>query len=114
MRFSLLQPACFTYGKLEWPLPWPPSSWCFLVPVGLCLEQNGFGVGPIAVVRTGAESLRKIPEPLATDWIRLPAGTSLRVLAEEGENRLVRTGYGLEGWLPSSSLLIVENDSDGL
>ena len=86
----------------------------FLGSSGFMLGAEWLWSRPIAVVRTGAESLRKIPEPLATDWIRLPAGTSLRVLAEEGDNRLVRTGYGLEGWLPSSSLLAVENSVDGL
>ncbi len=68
---------------------------------------------PTAVVRVEAAPLRKIPGPLANDWIQLPAGTAVLVIAEEGEDNLVRTGYGLEGWLPSRSLILVNGDLDG-
>ena len=60
-----------------------------------------------AGVKEDSKPLRKIPGPLATDWIQLPAGEMLSILAFEGDDCLVRTGYGLEGWLPRSSLIIV-------
>lgn len=69
-------------------------------------EENG-------VVRVAADPLRKIPGPLATDWIQLPAGTAVSVVAEEGADYLVRTGFGLEGWLPGESLILTGGDSDG-
>lgn len=60
-----------------------------------------------AGVREASEPLRKIPSPLATDWVQLPAGELLSIVAFKGDDCLVRTGYGLEGWLPRSSLIIV-------
>ncbi len=69
---------------------------------------------PTAVVRDSSQALRKIPGPLATNWIQLPAGTAVAVVAEEGNDVLLRTGFGLEGWLPESSLLFLPGDSDGL
>ncbi|MCK5735671.1 MAG: SH3 domain-containing protein, partial [Spirochaetaceae bacterium] len=69
---------------------------------------------PTAVVKLHSEPLRKIPGPLATDWIQLPAGSAVSVTAVEDDDYLVRTGYGLEGWLPSSSLIFVSEMIDGL
>ena len=68
---------------------------------------------PTAVVKMNSEPLRKIPGPLATDWIQLPAGSALSVTAVEDNDFLVRTGYGLEGWLPRSSLILVSEAVDG-
>ena len=68
---------------------------------------------PTAVVKEVSEPLHKIPGPLATDWIQLPAGTAVVVSAEEGNDFLVRTGYGLEGWLPGSSLIFVSETAGG-
>jgi len=66
------------------------------------------------VVRADSRPLRKIPGPLATNWIQLPAGSALSVTAIKGEDYLVRTGYGLEGWLPQSSLILVVEPVNGL
>jgi len=60
-----------------------------------------------AGVREDSKRLGKIPGPLATDWIQLPAGEMLSIVAFENDDCLVRTAYGLEGWLPRSSLIIV-------
>lgn len=68
---------------------------------------------PGAVVRTDAVPLRKIPGPLATDWIQLQAGTAVSVIAGEGDDLLVRTGYGLEGWLPADSVIQITGDARG-
>lgn len=66
-----------------------------------------------AVVRADSRPLRKIPGPLATNWIQLPAGSALSITARKGEDYLVRTGYGLEGWLPQSSLILVMEPVNG-
>ena len=68
---------------------------------------------PTAVVRADSAPLRKIPGPLATDWIQLPAGSAVSIVAEEGSDILVRTGYGLEGWLSESSIIPVSEPFDG-
>jgi hypothetical protein len=68
---------------------------------------------PTAVVKTDSDPLRKIPGPLATDWIQLPAGSAVSVTAVEDDDFLVRTGYGLEGWLPRTSLILVSEAADG-
>ena len=68
---------------------------------------------PTAVVRVNSEPLRKIPGPLATDWIQLPAGSAVTITAIEDDDCLVRTGYGLEGWLPHSSLIFIAEAIDG-
>jgi len=68
---------------------------------------------PTAVVKMDSEPLRKIPGPLATDWIQLPAGSAVSVTTVEGSDYLVRTGYGLEGWLPGSSLILVSEGKHG-
>lgn len=69
---------------------------------------------PTAVVKVDSEPLRKIPGPLATDWIQLPAGSAVVVTAVEGDDCLVQTGYGLEGWLPHTSLILVSEAVSGL
>lgn len=61
---------------------------------------------PYAVVKEDSQALRKIPGPLGTDWVKLPSGTSLGIVAREDDYVLVATGYGLQGWLPESSLHI--------
>ncbi len=68
---------------------------------------------PTAVVRVNSEPLRKIPGPLATDWIQLPAGTAVTVTAIEDGDCLVRAGYGLEGWLPCTSIIFISEAVDG-
>lgn len=60
-----------------------------------------------AGVKENSKPLRKIPSPLASDWVQLSAGEMLRIVAFRGDDCLIRTGYGLEGWLPRSSLIIV-------
>ncbi len=69
---------------------------------------------PTAVVKASSTSLRKIPGPLANNWIQLPAGTAVEVLAKEDNDVLLRTGFGLEGWLPESSLMFLPGDTNGL
>jgi len=85
----------------------------FVASAGLLTYTNHLWDRPTAVVRQDSRPLRKIPGPLATDWIQLRPGTAVRVTATEGSDSLVVTGYGLEGWLPSASLLFVTEDDGG-
>ncbi len=68
----------------------------------------------IAIVSTRSQVLRIIPGPIASDWIQLPPGVAVEVMAVSHGDCLVRTGYGLEGWLPLESLYFVVEVSDGL
>jgi hypothetical protein len=88
----------------------------FLLAVssGAMLYMEKLWKQPTAVVKDESEPLRKIPGPMATDWIQLPGGSAVSVTAVEGDDILVRTGYGLEGWLPGSSLILISEVYDGL
>jgi len=59
----------------------------------------------LGVIGRGAGNLLKIPRPDASRWIELPAGTTVRVLLDSNGFYLIRTGYGVEGWIPSDDLL---------
>ncbi|HUX12784.1 MAG TPA: tetratricopeptide repeat protein [Spirochaetia bacterium] len=59
----------------------------------------------LGVVGRNAGSLLKIPRPDASRWIELPAGTTVRVLLDSNGFYLIRTGYGVEGWIHSDDLL---------
>ena len=81
-----------------------------LVPVsgGGVLYSSHRRQSPTGVVTAAAPPLKKIPESPAGDWIQLPPGSAVSVAAVEEDNALVLTGYGLLGWLPVSSLALVE------
>jgi hypothetical protein len=59
----------------------------------------------IGVVGRDAGNLLKIPRPDATSWLELPRGTTVRILLDSNNFYLVRTGYGVEGWLPAEDVL---------
>ena len=81
--------------------------------VGLTFSVSALWTRPTAVVVDNSDPLRKIPGPLATDWIQLPAGTAVSIVAAESGDYLVRTGFGLEGWLPGESLNLMTESLDG-
>lgn len=91
------------------------SAIIFLITSSIMIAYtNRLWDRPTAVVKVDSEPLRKIPGPLATDWIQLPAGSAVIVTAVEGDDCLVQTGYGLEGWLPLSSVILVSEAVSGL
>jgi hypothetical protein len=49
--------------------------------------------------------VRKIPSITASRWIELPVGYSLRILDETGDFYLVRTAYGLAGWVEKNGIV---------
>lgn len=59
----------------------------------------------LGVIGRGTGNLLKIPRPDASRWIELPAGTTVDVLLDSNGFYLIRTGYGVEGWIPSNDLL---------
>ncbi len=58
-----------------------------------------------AVVYTQPAAVRKIPSVDANTWLELPPGYSLRILDSTGNFYLVRTAYGITGWVEKTGLL---------
>ena len=81
------------------------SSILFLLAAtgGLIYTQT-IWENPVSIVAWDNQPLKRIPDPLADEWVTLPAGTTVKVKAVEGLNCLVQTGFGLEGWLPIDAL----------
>ena len=50
--------------------------------------------------------MRKIPSMTASEWMELPPGYSLRVLNNTEDFYLVRTAYGLTGWIEANTLVL--------
>ncbi|MDR1626012.1 MAG: tetratricopeptide repeat protein [Spirochaetia bacterium] len=79
------------------------------------LAAAGFSAGGIAwqsalrgrdwaVVMGGGASMRKIPLPGASEWIRLAEGTALDIESRSGNFALVSTGSGIRGWIEEDTL----------
>ena len=68
------------------------------------IYTNSIWKHPVSVVAWDDQPLTRIPDPLAEEWVNLPAGTTVQVKAVEELNCLVQTGFGLEGWLPMDAL----------
>ncbi len=60
---------------------------------------------PLAIVGPDAAELRRIPEQEAETWLTLPPGTAVHPLASRENHTLIRTGYGLDGWMLAEHLL---------
>lgn len=60
-----------------------------------------------AVVGLADGPIRKVPGDLAETWMTLKAGTVVRIQGHSDRWALVQTGYGLEGWVEQSGLLLV-------
>ncbi|MFP4205773.1 MAG: hypothetical protein ACLFRR_06755 [Spirochaetaceae bacterium] len=61
---------------------------------------------PTAVVETENAVLTQVPVAEAEQWLSLPAGTAVRPLETYGGYRLVRTGFGVEGWIDDNDLMV--------
>ena len=73
---------------------------------GALAYTAAFNESRAAIVYGQAAEVRKIPSGTASQWIELPVGYSLRVLNETGDFYLVRTEYGLTGWIDKNSLVL--------
>ena len=65
-----------------------------------------FNAKSAAIVYGQSAEVRKIPSSTASQWIELPVAYSLRVLGETGDFYLVRTAYGLTGWIEKNCLVL--------
>jgi hypothetical protein len=73
---------------------------------GALAYTAAFNAKPAAIVYGRSAEVRKIPSNTASQWIELPVAYSLRVLGESGEFYLVRTAYGLTGWIEKNCLVL--------
>ncbi len=64
----------------------------------------------IGIVAGTPAQLKKIPEMQAEDWISLDEGTAVSVLVDEADFFLIRTSYGIEGWIARDNLLRVADE----
>ncbi len=62
-------------------------------------------IQPMAVVGEREAGLRRIPEEAAQTWLMLDPGTAVLPLTTRDEFVLIRTGYGIDGWIPMDQLL---------
>ncbi|MBI9099692.1 MAG: BatD family protein, partial [Spirochaetaceae bacterium] len=60
-----------------------------------------------AVVLHPGGELKKVPGIKGGSWLTLQEGTAVSLLSESDDSLLIRTGYGLEGWLHKDSLLLL-------
>jgi len=80
--------------------------------VVLTLASAGFALAsvrasrmPVAIVGPETAVLRRIPDADADAWLRLEGGTAVQVLVRHRDFQLVRTGYGVEGWLSGEAVV---------
>lgn len=63
-----------------------------------------------AVVRQDV-SIRRIPEIGGSSWITVQEGTSVELISDYENFTLIRSAYGLEGWILKRDLISVNGDS---
>ncbi|MFW6223367.1 MAG: tetratricopeptide repeat protein [Spirochaetota bacterium] len=63
---------------------------------------------PTAVVQEREAALKQVPVAEAQQWLSLPAGTAVEPRDQYGVYRLIRTGFGVEGWMEEQMLLVSE------
>ena len=61
---------------------------------------------PTAVVAEEGAALKQVPVEEAKDWLVLPVGTAVQPVERYDGYRLVRTGFGVEGWVEDESVLV--------
>lgn len=85
------------------------SSLLLMVAAGVLMVYAVRGASlPTAVVHREDAALKQVPVAEATQWLQLPAGTAVRPVETYGGYRLVRTGFGVEGWIDEHLLLVSE------
>lgn len=61
-----------------------------------------------AVVLEPGGDLKKVPGEMGGSWLTLQEGVAVSIISESGDSLLIRTGYGLEGWLVRDSLILLQ------
>jgi hypothetical protein len=81
-----------------------------LVPTGLALggllHYAAQRDAPWGIVGHNKAELRKIPLPNASEWIYLEEGTAVEVNGNSAGYLLVKTGFGVEGWIKGDKMLV--------
>ncbi len=63
-----------------------------------------------AVISSGGGDLKKVPGQKGGAWLVLQEGTAVFVISEANNSSLIRTGYGLEGWIDKNCLLALQGN----
>ncbi|MBN2657206.1 MAG: BatD family protein [Spirochaetales bacterium] len=82
-----------------------------LVSLGIVFYSHFISVSETAVVTVPEGELKKVPGGSGGSWLSLQEGTAVLVLSRSGDSLLIRTGYGLEGWIDESSLLFLNGEN---
>jgi tetratricopeptide (TPR) repeat protein len=77
-----------------------------IASVGMTLYSIGKLSGNTGVVVQSEARLRKIPDAEAAEWLTLKEGTSVNIIIQSGGYQLVRTGYGVEGWVETNLIVV--------
>lgn len=80
-----------------------------LLSLGSVYYSHAVSKSPTAVVSAPGGDLKKVPGDLGGSWLTLQEGTAVLVLSRSDDSVLIRTGYGLEGWLPEQTLLFLQD-----
>ncbi len=64
---------------------------------------------PLAVIREECV-VKKIPEEIGSDWLKIDAGTTVSFIQQERDFSLVTTSFGLEGWVRNDKLISLDGE----
>ena len=60
------------------------------------------------IISSGGANLTKVPNERALEWITLGEGNCVYIKGEWGDEYLIETEYGLQGWVSKNYLLVLE------
>ncbi|NBF39958.1 MAG: hypothetical protein GVY14_06035 [Spirochaetes bacterium] len=83
------------------------STLLLMIAAGVLMVYAVHGASrPTAVVQQQEAALKQVPVAEAKQWLTLPAGTAVEPLDQYADYRLIRTGFGVEGWMDENMLLV--------
>ena len=91
----------------RWLAPMALAGVLILIATGVGLAAEQARRAADAVIGTSDCAIHKVPGDLAETWMTLKAGTVVKILGNSNEWDLVRTGYGLEGWVDRKAILLL-------
>ena len=78
-----------------------------LVSLSIVIFTDQLSKSDTAITMVDQGELRKVPGDLGSSWLTLQEGTAVHVLSRSDDSLLIRTGYGLEGWINKDSLIFL-------
>jgi len=78
-----------------------------LVSLGIVFYTDLLSKSDTAITIVEEGELKKVPGDLGSFWLNLQEGTAVHVLSRSDNSLLIRTGYGLEGWIEKDSLIFL-------